>query len=219
MRAWRRRATAYLGFALLALVAELVGRELTDVVDRALHVSPLATPSTPYYPFLLVGVKVLAALGLAVVAWRALRALATAAAGRQQLAALGHRRFRAVPRLRLSLSPRLWLASFAATSLWYLVHSDAGAVSAGRWPLLAPWLHTYALPVFAVLSVLVALGWGAVKNWLAEVEEYAAQTLARAYRILRAGRLPVRTSRPTDDRGPRRLFGLAFESRPPPLSA
>jgi len=124
-----------------------------------------------------------------------------------------------VPRLRLSLSPRLWLASFVATSLWYLVQYDAGAVSAGRWPLLAPWLHTYALPVFAVLSVLVALGWGAVRNWLAEVESYAAAALERAYRILRAERLLVRPSRPTDDRGPRRLFGLAFESRPPPLPA
>jgi hypothetical protein len=219
VRAWRRRATVYLSFAFLALVAELVGRELTDVVDRALHVSPLATPSTPYYPILLVGVKVLAALGLAVLAWRVVRALATAAAGRQLLAALGHRRIRAVPRLRLFLSPRLWLASFAATSLWYLVHSDAGAVSAGRWPLLAPWLHTYALPVFAVLSVLVALGWGAVRDWLAEVDDYAAAALARAFRILRAGRLPVRRTRPEDDRGPRRLFGLAFESRPPPLFA
>jgi hypothetical protein len=35
VRAWRRRMTAYLGFVFLALVAELVGRELTDVVDRA----------------------------------------------------------------------------------------------------------------------------------------------------------------------------------------
>ena len=38
MRARRRRVSAVAGFALLALVAELAGRELTDVVDRALHV-------------------------------------------------------------------------------------------------------------------------------------------------------------------------------------
>ena len=31
---------------------------------------------------------------------------------------------------------------------------DTESVVAGRWPLLAPWLHTYALPVFALLAVL-----------------------------------------------------------------
>ena len=98
------------------------------------------------------------------------------------------------------------------------MHSDAGAVSEGRWPLLAPWLHTYALPVFAVLSVLVAIGWGAVRDWLADVEDYAAATFARAIRIMRrSGPLPARRTPPTAERAPRRLFGLAFESRPPPL--
>ena len=207
------------GFALLALVAELGGRELTDAVDQALHVSPLATPGTPYYPFLLAGVKVIAAIALALLVWRFVRALSTAAAGQRVLVALGHRSLRAVPRPRLSISVRLWAASFAATSLWYLVHSDAGAVSAGRWPLLAPWLHTYSLPVFAVLSVVVALCWGAVRDWLADVEDYAAATLAQARRVLRASSQPARRTRPADDHGPRRLFGLSFESRPPPLRA
>src|SRR3954454_2606189 len=170
MRAQRRRVSAFGGFALLALVAGLTGREVTDVVDRAFHVAPLTTPSTPYYPFLLAGVKALAALPAASLAWRLLRAHSTATAGRRLLTALGHGRVRGLPRPRLSLSPRLWLASFAASSLWYLVHSDAGAVSEGRWPLLAPWLHTYALPVFAVLSVLVAIAWGVVRDWLADVE-------------------------------------------------
>jgi hypothetical protein len=220
MRARRRRVTVYAGFALLALVAELTGRELTDVVDEAFHVAPLATPGTPYYPFLLVGVKALAALAAASLAWRLIRAHSTATAGERLLVALGQARIRRAPRLRISLSPRLWLASFAATSLWYLVHSDAGAVSVGRWPLFAPWLHTYALPVFAVLSVLVAIGWGAVRDWLADVEDYAAATFARAIRILRRSRpLPARRTPPTAERAPRRLFGLAFESRPPPLLA
>jgi hypothetical protein len=219
MRASRRRVSVVAGFAFLALVAELAGRELTDAVDRALHVSPLATPSTPYYPFLLVAVKVLGALGLAVLAWRIIRALVTAAAGQRLLIAVGQRRVRGVPSPRLRFSLRLWLTSFGATSLWYLVHSDSGAVSAGRWPMLAPWLHTYALPVFAVLSVLVALGWAAVRDWLADVEDYAAATFARVFRILRAGPLPVRRARPTAEDAPRRLFGLAFESRPPPLRA
>jgi len=211
--------SAVAGFVLLALVAELTGRELTEAVDRALHVAPLATPSTPYYPFLLVGVKALAALGLAVLAWRLIRAHSTAVAGRRLLTALGQGRLRRLPRPRLSLSPRLWLASFAATALWYLVHSDAGAFSEGRWPLLAPWLHTYSLPVFAVLSVLVAIGWGAVRDWLADVEDYAAASFAQAFRLMRSRPLPARRTRPTDERTPRRLFGLAFESRPPPLRA
>src|SRR5262245_66539739 len=117
MRARRRRVSVVAGFALLALVAELTGRELTDVVDRALHVAPLTTPGTPYYPFLLVGVKVLAALGLAVLAWRLIRAHSTAAAGERLLLALGQGRVRRAPRLRIPLCPRLWLGSFVPTPL------------------------------------------------------------------------------------------------------
>ena len=118
------------------------------------------------------------------------------------------------------MTPRLWLASFAATSLWYLLQNDTERVSQGRWPLFAPWLHTYALPVFAVLAVLLALGWGAVRDWLAEVERYAADTLARVCRILRGPRRAAAPGpRAADVRAPRRLFGIAFESRPPPLPA
>ena len=121
-----------------------------------------------------------------VLAWRLVRAHSTAAAGERLLVGARAAAVRRLPRLRLSLSPRLWLASFARDLALVPVQSDAGAVSAGRWPLLAPWLHTYALPVFAVLSVLVAIGWGAVRDWLADVEGYAAATFARAFRLLRA---------------------------------
>ena len=180
---------------------------------------PLATPTTRYYPFLLAGVRTLAALLLAAVAWRLVRAHATAVAGQRLLGGFGHRP-RGLPQLRLTLSPRLWLLSFSATSLWYLIQNDAEPVSQGRWPLFAPWLHTYALPVFAVLSVLLAIGWGAVCDWLAEVEDYAAATFARVCRIFRVRAMPARGPRPADDdRAPRRLFGHDFESRPPPLAA
>jgi hypothetical protein len=218
MSARRRRLTGAAAFALLALVAELTGRSLIVRLDRAFHVVPLAEPTTRYYPFLLAGVRAVAALLLAAVAWRLLRAHATAAAGERLLGAFGYRH-RGVPQLRLKLDPRLWLTSFAATSLWYLVQNDAEPVTQGRWPLFAPWLHTYSLPVFAVLSVLLAIGWGAVRDWLAEVESYAAATFARVCRILRARNTPERRPRPADERAPRRLFGLVFESRPPPLSA
>jgi hypothetical protein len=116
------------------------------------------------------------------------------------------------------LSPRLWLASFLATALLYLVQTDAEQLSTGQWPLLSPWLHTSALPVFAVLAVLVAVVWGAVAGWLADYERFAEAAVAHAHRALRASRpLPIR--RATDSRPPRRLFGLAFESRPPPALA
>jgi hypothetical protein len=54
---------------------------------------------------------------------------------------------------------------------------------------------------------------------LADYERFAEATVAHAYRAARADRIhaPVR---PADARGaPRRLFGLAFESRPPPAPA
>lgn len=206
-------------FALLVVLAEVVGRSATARVDRALHVEPLAPSGAGYYPFLLVAVKVLAALGVAALLARAVRAHATADAGHRLLARVGHVGERRKPRLQVRLSPRVWLLSFAATSLAYLVQTDADGLSAGRWPLAAPWLHTYALPVFAALSVLVALAWS-VARWVHAVEEYGVRVLAQASRILRSvlvGDRP-RHARPGDDLRPRRRFGLAFESRPPPLA-
>jgi hypothetical protein len=125
-----------------------------------------------------------------------------------------------LPRLRFDLSPRLWALAFLTTSTFYLVQADAEQAASGRWPLFAPWLHTSALPVFAVLAVLVAVAWGAVASWLREYERYAEDTCARADRIGRGdGELPrVPHARPTTA-APRELFGLAFESRPPPLPA
>jgi hypothetical protein len=125
-----------------------------------------------------------------------------------------------LPRLRLDLSPRLWALAFLTTSTFYLVQADAEQAASGRWPLFAPWLHTSALPVFAVLAVLVALAWGAVASWLREYERYAEDTCARAERIAHgADELPGNAhARPTAP-APRELFGLSFESRPPPLPA
>jgi hypothetical protein len=216
MRSWRKRATAMAAFALLALVAELTGRSITDRLDAVFHVAPLATPSTPYYPFLLAGVKVLVGLAAAALVWRIARAHLAVTAGERLLGRPVSRSLR--PRLRLS--PKLWLAAYAATSLWFLLENDGrNILTEGRWPALAPWLHTYALMVFAVLAVVVALGWSAVRNWLADAEQYAAATVAFVSRILRVAAGPLRQYRPDDDHGPRRLFGLAFESRPPPQTA
>ena len=107
------------------------------------------------------------------------------------------------------------IALLLARLLWRLLKAHA----AGRWPLVSPWLHSSALPVFAVLSVLCALVWGAVQGWLAEYEEYAQASVERARRLV--GRAAPHVSRPRIvlTSPPRRIFGLAFESRPPTLAA
>ena len=213
-----QRLLSGLAFGLLALVAELVGRSLTYRLDVGRHVASPAYAGADYYPFLLGAVKVGIALLLARLAWRFARAHAAAQAARRLLAAVDSCPSRA-PRLRVVLSRRLWLASFVVTALFYLVQTDAERLSSGQWPLLAPWLHTSALPVFAVLSVFVAVVWGAVAGWLADYERFAEATVAYAVRVARDQEIrPL--DRPADAGGaPRRLFGLAFESRPPPALA
>jgi len=214
----RHTSTRRAVFALLALVCELTGRSVTARLDRLFHVAPLAAPMTSYYPFLLAAVRVVAALALAGVAWRLLRAHGIATTGEALARAAGQRRVGA-PRLRIGLTPKLWLASFGTTALWFLVQNDAQQVSEGRWPLLAPWLHTYALPVFAVLSIVLALGWSVGRDWLHEVEAYAAAIVARVCHALRPAVTAAAHRRFRDERSPRQLFGAAFESRPPPLPA
>jgi hypothetical protein len=209
-----QRLLSGVAFGLLALVAELVGRSLTYRLDVGRHVSSPGYAGADYYPFLLAAVKIGIALLLARLAWRFARAHAAAQAARRLLAAVGSRPSR-VPRVRVVFSPRLWVAAFL---VFYLVQTDAERLSSGQWPPLSPWLHTSALPVFAVLAVLVAVVWGAVAGWLADYERFAEATVAHAHRAVRPSQaLPAR--RTTDARAPRRLFGLAFESRPPPVPA
>jgi hypothetical protein len=214
-----QRLSASLAFALLALVAELAGRSLTHRLDVGRHVRSPGYAGADYYPFLLAAVKLGVALLLARLVWRFIRARTAARAARRVLAAAGVAPARPAPRMRLDLSPRLWLAAFLVTSTFYLVQNDAEQAASGRWPLLWPWLHTSALPVFAVLAVLVALAWSAVRRWLAEYERYAHDACAHAGRL---GQAPE-PLRPATHHGveapPRELFGLAFESRPPPLPA
>jgi hypothetical protein len=207
-----QRALAASAFGLLALVAELAGRSLTHRIDVGRHVAAPSYAGADYYPFLIAFVKVGIALLLARLAWRFVRARATERAAKRVFGAVRHGR---PPRLKLELSPRLWALTFATTSLLYLVQTDAERISTGRWPLLAPWLHTSALPIFAVLAVVVALLYGAVARWLADYERYASE-LARAVRF--SGGWPPQHPHPSSYAAPpRRLFGLAFESRPPPL--
>jgi hypothetical protein len=217
------RLLSVLAFTLLALVVELVGRSLTHRIDVGRHVASPGNTRADYYPILLAFVKGGIALLLARLAWRLVRARATERAGRRLLTALGTRSSGNAPRVQLRLSLRLVGAFFAVFAVIYLVQVDSeqglDGLSAGRWPLLAPWLHSSALPVFAVLAVFAALAWRAVAQWLSDYESYAEATVAHARRI--ASSL---ADRPTYvvrqvELPPRRLFGIAFESRPPPLTA
>jgi hypothetical protein len=214
-----QRLFSGLAFVLLALVAELAGRGLTHHLNVGRHVTAPSYAGADYYPFLLAVVKGASALLLGRLAWRFARAHLAARAARRMLTAVGARQHSPLPRIRATLSPRLWLASFVVTTLIYLVQTDAEGLSAGRWPLLSPWLHTSALPVFAVLSVVVAFLWGVVAGWLSDYERFAEATVARA----RAASAVAKTLAPRCGADgtitPRRLFGLAFESRPPPAPA
>lgn len=214
-----QRLLSGLAFVLLALVAELVGRSLTHTLNVGRHVAAPSYAGADYYPFLLAAVKGGIALLLSRLAWRFVRAHAAARAGRRVLEAVGASSRHSRPRLRITLSPRLWLGSFAVTALIYLVQMDAEGLSNGQWPLLSPWLHTSALPVFAVLSVIVAFLWGVVAGWLAEYERFAEQTIAHACAASAAQPSFAVRTRSDATAAPRRLFGLAFESRPPPVPA
>jgi hypothetical protein len=109
------------------------------------------------------------------------------------------------------------VALMLARLAWRFAKARAVARGARRL-LLAPWLHTAALPVFAVLSVVVAVVYRAVESWLSDYESYARETVARATRLSAAALSVPRTS--LDELvAPRSLFGLAFEVRPPPAPA
>lgn len=208
------RLLSGLAFGLLALVAELIGRSVTHRVDLGRHVASPSYSGTDYYPILLGVVKGGIALLLARLLWRLLKAHAAERAARRLVGGPARR-----PRIRVALSPRRTLTFFAVTAVIYLVQADAEGAAAGRWPLLSPWLHTSALPVFAVLSVICAVVWAAVRRYVADYEEYAQATVDRARRLV--GRSPLHVPRPSLllPVPPRRIFGLAFESRPPPLPA
>jgi hypothetical protein len=214
-----QRLLAGLALGLLALIAELAGRSLTHRLDIGRHVGRVGYAHADYYPVLLAVVKVGVALMLARVAWRFAKARATARAAGRIASALGAEPRPRAPRVRIELSPRLWLLSFLGTASIYLVQTDAERAMVGRWPLLAPWLHSSALPVFAVLAVIVAVVYRAVEAWLREYEELAAKAVAYVRRLVVPEPPRLRSRRLSERCSPRSLFGISFESRPPPLLA
>src|SRR5436190_19093815 len=177
-----QRLLTALAFGLLAVLAELVGAGLTHRIDLGRHVRSPSYSHAAYYPAVLAVVKVGIALLLASLLWRMLRAHAIERASRRVIGA------RDAPRLRLALSPRLCFAFFAVTATTYLVHADASRVASGRWALFFPWVHSSALPVFAVVSVLLALLWSVVQRWLSDYERYAEDAARLARRLRRSRR-------------------------------
>ena len=219
MRRRHQVLLARLALGLLALIAELVGRSLTHRINIGRHVAAPSYSGADYYPILLIVVKVGVALMLARLAWRFAKARGAARTARRVLRAHGRSAERRAPRMHLQLSPRLCVGAFLVTSAFFLVQTDAEEIATRRWPLLAPWLHTSALPVFAVLAVVVAVLYSAVARWLADYETYARETVEHASRLSKTPE-PVAPRSATRDRiAPRMLFGLAFESRPPPAPA
>jgi hypothetical protein len=208
-----RRLLAGLAFGVLALAAELIGASLTHRIDLGRHVRSPSYSHAAYYPAVLAAVKVGIALLLASLLWRMLRAHAIELAARRVAGA------RDVPRMRITLSPRLWLPFFAVTATTYLVHADVDHLAGGRWALFFPWVHSSALPVFAVLSVLLAVLWTAVQRWLADYEQYAEDAARLALRLGRAAPAAITFPRIVLATPPRRRFGLVLDSRPPPAAA
>ena len=120
------------------------------------------------------------------------------------------------PRLRITLSLRVWAHAFIATSVWYLLQNDAVRVSSGRWPLLAPWLHSYALPVFALCSLLLALAWGVTGLYLTFPAGFRA-TLSSVSTLTVRRALPVSSASGADMRSepePAALVRRAVEAVP-----
>jgi len=215
MRRARRhqRLLSVLAFCLLALTAELAGASLTYRIDVGRHVRSPSYSHAAYYPALLAAVKVGISLLLVTLLWRLLRARATERSARGLLGAVTGR----VPRIRVAMSFRLWVAFFGLTTTAYLVQADAARVAPGRWALFFPWVHTSALPVFAVLSVLMALVWRIVQRWLAEYEQYVEDAVRRAFGVVDVDQCPQVFSHSVLADPPRRLFGLVLDGRPPPL--
>jgi hypothetical protein len=216
MRGRRQRSLAGLALGVLALIAELAGRSLTHRLDVGRRVGHVSYAHAEYYPFLLAGLKIAVALMLARLAWRFVKAHAAARAARRIATALGVDAVRRAPRVRIELSARLWLVSFVVTASIFLAEADTGQIPGGGWHLLDPWLHSSALPVFAVLSVVVAVVFRTVELLLADYEELAAEAI-ELVRRLATRTLVARRWLFSARSAPRSLFGLAFESRPPPL--
>lgn len=210
-----RRQLAGGAFLALVLAGEVVGRWAVVHLPLVGHAPARHHGGIDAWPVLVILAKIAVALLLARLAWRLSRALRLARPRERMLRALGRSRSRPAP--EIGLSPRAWLASFVAMAALYVIPTSSAEVANGCWPLLTPWLHTQALPVFALLAVGVAILWRTVSRWLAAFERYADELRALAHSRPRAA--GARRFRLSVLGSPRSRFGVSFESRPPPALA
>lgn len=211
-----RRLLAVGAFLILVLAGEVAGRWVVATVALADHAPRRSHGGgLDAWPAMVIGAKIGIALVLARLLWRLGRAHRVARGAECVARAFGQRSLR--PRPTVGVSARAWLGSFSAMSVLYVLPSTSAEATAGCWPILTPWLHTQALPVFAVVAVVVAVLWRTVSRWLAELERYG-ECLRQ---LIRSSRAPTRLRwRPRSVvLAPRTLFGLAFECRPPPTPA
>ena len=214
MSAWRRRLAATAGFALLALLTELTGRSIVVRLDRAFHVVPLATPTTSYYPFLLAGVRALGALLLRGSPGASSRRTSPPSPRSACLAASGTGRTAAAAAAPAVPAP---LAPLLRRDLDLVPAPERRRpVAHGRWPLFAPWLHTYALPSSPSSRSCSRSAGERSATGSPTSRSFAAATFeSRAPPSwCRSGTLRP-PPRPATTGLPRRLFGHDFESRPP----
>lgn len=211
----RRTQLAAVAFVILVLAGELAGRwtvvhlPLIGQAPRRHH------GGVDAWPVLVILTKLGMALLLARIAWRVVKAHRVALVGERLAHGVGVRHARPVP--AVALSSRVWFMGFTAMSVLYLIPTSSGELMSGGWPLLTPWLHTQALPVFAVLAVVIAILWRTISRWLAALEHYADAILGLAQR--RAARGSTRWPFASIIASPRSRFGVCFEGRPPPATA
>ncbi len=210
-----RRQLAGGAFLALVLAGEVVGRWVVVRLPLLGHAPGRHHGGVDAWPVLVILAKVAVALLLARLAWRLSRALRLARPRERVHRALGRDCSRPAP--EIALSPRAWLASFVGMAALYVIPTSSAEVANGCWPLLTPWLHTQALPVFALVAVGVAILWRTVSRWLAAVERYADELRALVRPHVRSA-APRRLGHAVLG-SPRSRFGVCFESRPPPVLA
>lgn len=214
VRVSRRQLAA--GALLVAVLAgEVAGRWLVAHLPPVADAPRSAPRGLAAWPGIVVAAKIGLALLLARLAWRLVQARRVARSGERLLRIACSRRTRPGP--SIGLSPRAWLASFTAMSLLYLVPTSGDEIGAGAWPLAAPWPHLRALPVFGLLALVIAVLWRTISRWLGALEAYGE----RLQSLIRStyGPAPAIGRTHVAHRAPRLLFGVAFESRPPPARA
>ena len=148
-------------------------------LDRALHVEPLATPTTPLLPVPARGRE--GARRRSSLAARRLAARARARRPRPPASGCSARSARR-PRLRgrgsrSSLSPALARVVRRDLALVPRAERRRRRLGTGAGRCSRRGCTPTRCPCSPCCSVLVALGWGAVRDWLADVEDYAAATL------------------------------------------